>query len=311
MPNPQPRDLYDVTIIGAGPAGLAAAVYAARQGLQTAVVFGAMGGQLTRAHKIENFIGFTLISGPELLERFREHVRQFDVDCFEGNLVNAIVPVEHGFDVFSREGLQLSARTVIIASGKAPARLAIPGEEEMVGRGVSYCATCDAAFFVGKPVVVIGPGESAADAALQLAELGAEPVTLVNRKPIGAPAPVLAKLEEHENVTVEAGVSPLRIEGEEHVTGLVVSDEATAEERTIEASGVFIEMGSIKAEEFATGLVELNDAGEIVVDKRGATSTLGIYAAGDVTDDFGKQIIIAAGQGARAAMAVWRDLKRS
>jgi alkyl hydroperoxide reductase subunit F len=304
-----PRDRYDVVIIGAGPAGLTAAMYAARQGLTTAIVAGSVGGQAMRAKHVENFIGWQLVSGPELIERFREHVGQFNVDCFEGNLVNAIVPAEDGYDVFSREGLAFSTSTVIIATGKAPNRLSIPGEEEFVGRGVSYCATCDAAFFTGKAVAVIGPGESAADAALELSTLGAGPITLASDREIVAPEAVLAKIAADPAITLREKVKPLRIEGNSHVETLVLRD-AGGEEVTVEVSGVFIEIGSIRADDFALGLVEVNDRGEIVIDKSGATSAAGIYAAGDVTDEYGKQIITAAGQGARAAMAANRDLKR-
>ncbi len=301
-------DLYDVAIIGAGPAGLTAAMYAGRQGLKTAVIAGSIGGQMLWAHRVENFIGWDPLSGSELMEKFRDHVNRFDVECHEGNLVNAIVPESENFTVFSREGLAVNAKTVIIATGKAPNRLSIPGEQELVGKGVSYCATCDAAFFTGKDVVVIGPGEAAADAALQLRALGSGTVTLVNRRPVVAPQAVLDKLDADAGIQTVWGVSPVRIEGTDHVETLVVKD-ATGES-AIPTTGVFIEMGSITADEFAMGLVEVNDRGEIVVDKSGATSTPGVYAAGDVIDEFGKQIITAAGHGARAAMAVARDLKR-
>jgi len=298
----------DVVIVGAGPAGLTAGMYAGRQGLSTALVAGSVGGQMLWAHRVENFIGWEPISGADLLEHFRDHVSRFDVTCYEGNLVNAIVPAEDGFDVFTREGLTLHAGSVIIATGKAPNRLSIPGEQELVGRGVSYCATCDAAFFSGKDVAVIGPGEAAADAALQLSLLGAAHVTLVNNRAIAAPEGVLDKIAADPRIDVLTGVKPTRIEGQDHVERLVM--ESGGHEQALEVSGVFIEIGSISADEFALGLVEVNDKGEIIVDKSGATSTLGVYAAGDVTDEFGKQIITAAGQGARAAMAAARDLKR-
>jgi NADH-dependent peroxiredoxin subunit F len=304
-----PKDRYDVVIIGAGPAGLTAGMYAARQGLTAALVAGSIGGQAMWAKHVENFIGWQLVSGPELIASFHEHVHRFDVDCFEGKLVNAIVPDGEGsFDVFTREGLTLHGSAVIIATGKAPNRLAIPGEDTLVGHGVSYCATCDAAFFVGKAVAVIGPGESAADAALELSTLGAGPIALVSAQPVLAPEAVLAKLAADPAITLHERAKPLRIEGEGHVERLVLSSGGA--ERTLDVSGVFIEVGSIKADDFAMGLVEVNEKGEIVIDKSGATSTPGIYAAGDVTDEFGKQIITATGQGARAAMAVNRDLKR-
>jgi alkyl hydroperoxide reductase subunit F len=305
-----PRDRYDVVVIGAGPAGLTAGMYAGRQGLATAVVAGNIGGQAMWAKHVENFIGWQLVAGPELIDRFREHVSHFDVDCFEGNLVNAIVPDgDGGFEVYSREGLRLVSSTVIIATGKAPNRLAIPGEEEFVGRGVSYCATCDAAFFRGKPVAVVGPGESAADAALELATLGAESIALVTERTLRAPEPVLARIATEPRITLHERTKPVRIEGSERVERLV-SESADGGELILPAEGVFIEIGSITADDFALGLVQINERGEIVIDKSGATSTPGIYAAGDVTDEFGKQIITAAGQGARAAMAASRDLKR-
>jgi alkyl hydroperoxide reductase subunit F len=309
-PSASPKDHYDVVVIGAGPAGLTAGMYAARQGLVTALVAGSIGGQAMWAKHVENFIGWQLVSGPELIERFHEHVHQFDVDCFEGNLVNAIVPdAEGGFEVYSREGLRLSTSTVIIATGKAPNRLSIPGEEEFVGRGVSYCATCDAAFFTAKPVAVIGPSESAADAALELSTLGASSIALISERVLQAPEAVLAKVAADPAITLHQRTKPMRIEGDRHVERLVVAG-ADGAEQTLAVSGVFIEIGSIKADDFALGLVDVNERGEIVIDKAGVTSTPGIYAAGDVTDEFGKQIIIATGQGARAAMAANRDLKR-
>ena len=161
MAQAEPRDRYDVVIIGGGPAGLSAAVYTARQGLATAVVAGELGGAPQWAGNIENYLGFGLIAGAELAHRFRDHVGRFAVDAFEGQFVNAVVPAGDTFEVYTREGLRFVGRAVIIASGRAPARLAVPGENELLGRGVSYCAYCDAAFFRGRPVVVVGPGESA------------------------------------------------------------------------------------------------------------------------------------------------------
>lgn len=312
----EPRESYDVLIVGAGPAGLSAATYAARQGWATAVVGGTIGGLAALAGKIENYLGWQLITGAELVQRFRDHVSRFDVDCFEGQLVNAMVANEDGsFEVFTREGMALHARAVIIATGRAPNRLAVPGEQELIGRGVSYCATCDAAFFGGKPVVVVGPGESALDAALQLAKLGAT-VTVLSEQAPRAHEAVMAKVSSEPRITIRIGAKVARILGTDRVDGVAIEtsgmgdEEADHAEEVVPAEGVFIEMGSIPVAEFTGGLVEVNDAGEVVVDNRGATSAPGIYAAGDVTDGLGKQVIIAAGEGARAAVAVDRDLKR-
>ena len=308
MAEKEPRDRYDVVIIGGGPAGLAAAIYTARQGLSTAIVAGELGGQAQWASHVQNYLGFELIAGSELADRFRAHARGFDIDAFEGRHADAVVPAGASFEVHSREGLQLRGRTVIIASGRAPVRLSVPGEEELVGRGVSYCAYCDAAFFRGRPVAVVGPGESAAEAALQLAALDAS-VVLISEQELRAPQALLAKLEADPGVEMRTGLQVKRIEGDDHVTALVVQDDAE-KELVLPVDAVFIEAGSIPAEEFTGGLVQVNDAGEVEVGRDLMTSCPGIFAAGDVTDALGKQIIIAAGDGARAGVAVARWLQR-
>lgn len=300
---------YDVVVIGAGPAGLTAGMYTSRQGLTTAIVGGEVGGQALWAGEVENYLGWRLVTGKELVQNFRDHVAQFGVKCFEGQLVNAIVPADDGYEVYTREGNVLSARAIIIATGKAPNRLAVPGEQEYVGRGVSYCATCDAAFFKDADVAVVGPGESAADAALELATLGAR-VTLVSLQALKAPEAMLERVTASANITLMTGWKVTEIVGDERVTGLKLKNPNEGAETTLPVSGVFIESGSIAVSEYTAGLVEMNEKGEIVIDNRGATSAPGIYAAGDVTDTPGKQIIIAAGEGARAAMALSRDLKR-
>ncbi|KUK49068.1 MAG: Thioredoxin-disulfide reductase [Actinobacteria bacterium 66_15] len=307
--NDSTAERYDVVIIGAGPAGLTAGMYTSRQGLKTAIVGGEVGGQALWAGEIENYLGWRLVTGKELVKDFREHVSQFDVECFEGQLVNAIVPADDGYEVFTREGATLATRAIIIATGKAPNRLAVPGEQEFVGRGVSYCATCDAAFFKDADVAVVGPGESAADAALELASLGAR-VSLITLRDLKIPDTMLEHVESQPDITLKVGFKVIEIVGDERVTGVKLKSPKEGIEEDLAVSGVFIESGSIAVSEYTAGLVDMNDKGEIVIDNRGATSAPMIYAAGDVTDTPGKQIIIAAGEGARAAMAVSRDLKR-
>ncbi|MFU8890051.1 MAG: NAD(P)/FAD-dependent oxidoreductase [Anaerosomatales bacterium] len=303
------RNEFDVIVIGAGPAGLTAGMYCARQGFSTVVVGGEIGGQAGWAGKIENYLGWQAITGPELVAAFREHVSAFDVECLEGQLVNALVARDDGgFDVYTREGTALNARAIIIATGKAPNRLSVPGETELVGRGVSYCATCDAAFFAGSDVAVVGPGESAADAALQLARLGARPM-VVSERALKVPESTLGALVAEDTITLRPGFKVIGIQGTDAVTGITVRDVSTQAEETLSVKGVFIETGAIAAAEFTAGLVETNERGEIIVDRRCATSLPGVYAAGDVTDGLGKQVIIAAGEGARAAVAAGQDLK--
>ena len=232
----------------------------------------------------------------------------FDIDTFEGRYADAVVPSDGSFEVHSREGLQLRGRTLIIASGRAPVRLSVPGEKELVGRGVSYCAYCDAAFFRGRPVAVVGPGEAAAEAALQLAALDAR-VILVSEQELRAPQTLLGKLAADPHVEMRTGLQAKRIEGDDHVTALVVQDDAE-NELVLPVDAVFIEAGSIPAGEFTGGLVRVNDAGEVEVGRDLMTSRPGIFAAGDVTDAPGKQIIIAAGDGARAGVAAAKWLQR-
>ncbi|HET6498359.1 MAG TPA: FAD-dependent oxidoreductase [Coriobacteriia bacterium] len=300
---------YDVLIVGAGPAGLTAGMYSARQGLRTAVVAGEVGGQAAWAGRIENYLGWQAVTGPELVRAFRDHVSAFDVECFEGRLVNALMPEDGDFIAYTREGDSFRAHAVIIATGKAPNRLSVPGETELIGRGVSYCATCDAAFFAGADVAVVGSGDSAAEAALQLARLGARTTLLTGRRQTISAA-LRSALDSEPAITLLPGAEVVRITGEDLVSGIVVRDGATRAETTLPVRGVFIETGAIAATEFTSGLVETNAKGEIVVDRRCATSAPGIYAAGDVTDGLGKQVIIAAGEGARAAVAAGKDLKR-
>ena len=303
---------HDVVIVGAGPAGLTAGMYAARQGLDTAVIAGEIGGQAAWAERIENYMGWQLVTGPDLVQRFREHAERFGVRTYVGHLVNAVVSAgDGGFDVYSREGLSLHARALIIATGRAVKRLSVPGERELLGHGVSYCATCDGAFFSGKPVAIVGPGESAGVAALQLANL-ASAVTLVSERPLKAPGPLLERIAAEGRITSRTGMSVVRIEGTDRVSALTVTprdDPGPTESIPVEA--VFIETGSLPASEFTGGVVATNDRGEIIVDRSAATSVPGIFAAGDVTDGLGKQVIIAAGEGARAAVAADRWLQRT
>jgi thioredoxin reductase len=309
MAEKQPRELYDVVIIGGGPAGLAAAVYTARQGLTTAVVAGELGGQAQWASQIDNYLGFGLISGSDLARHFTDHAESFDIDTFPGQYVNALVSAGGRFEIYSREGLQVNGRAAIITTGRAPARLAVPGEKELAGRGVSYCATCDAAFFRGLKVAVVGPGEAAAEAALQLSALEAD-VVLVSEQPrLRAPQTLLDKLAADARVEMRMESQVTSIVGEERVTAVVLRD-GGGREVTLPVDGVFIETGSIPAEEFTGGLVQVNAAGEIEVDRSLMTRCPGVFAAGDVTDQLGKQVIIAAGDGARAGVAAAKWLQR-
>jgi len=300
--------LYDVAIIGAGPAGLAAGIYCARKMLKTVVVSRDVGGQAAWSWKVENYLGYQLISGAELVNRFYEHIRSFPVELREGEEVVALETASGGgkgpFEVVSGKG-RCAARAVIVASGKVPRMLGIPGEREFRGRGVVYCATCDAPLFSGKDVMVVGTGNAGLDAALQLSRI-ARQVYLVDTAAECTGDEVSRQgVREAANVEVMLRTALREIRGERFVGSVLLEDLESGEARELEVSGVFIEIGSEPSTSFLGGRLQLNDLGEIVIDSNNRTSLPGVFAAGDVTDVAEKQIIIAAGEGAKAALSAY------
>ena len=301
--------MYDCIIIGAGPAGLTAAVYAARKRISTLVISGDLGGQAALSSSIENYIGFQFITGAELVQKFEEHARTLGVEVKIQERVFGIKETGDGFDVLTDRGTY-AARAIIVASGKIPKRLGVPGEDEYLGRGVTYCATCDGPLFAGKKVAVIGGGNSALDAAIQMTKIAAW-VYLINVNPVlRGDAVMREKVEEASNVTIMNSTQTLEIVGDVFVKGLRLKDRRTDEEKTLDLEGVFVEIGSIPSSDFLKGLVELNELREVVIDRRNQTSKEGIFAAGDVTDVIEKQVIIAAGEGAKALLGVDEYLNR-
>ncbi|MDO8847253.1 MAG: FAD-dependent oxidoreductase [Coriobacteriia bacterium] len=300
-----------IAIVGGGPAGLAAGLYAARA-LRSTVMFegGVLGGQIATTDAVENYPGFPDgVNGLDLSIAMQQQAERFGMETVYAR-VAGIRRAEDGRFALSTEGAgDFLARAVIYTAGAEYNKLGVPRESELTGRGVSYCATCDAAFFKDADVAVVGPGESAADAALELATLGAR-VTLISLQTPKVPEAMMERVTSAPNIALLTGFKVTEIVGDTRVTGVKVMNPKEGTEQTVPVTGIFIESGSIAVSEFTAGLVEMNEKGEIVIDNRGATSAAGIYAAGDVTDTPGKQIIIAAGEGARAAMALSRDLKR-
>jgi alkyl hydroperoxide reductase subunit F len=301
--------MRDVLIIGGGPAGLSAGVYCARKMLDTLVISTNVGGQATWSWEVENYLGYQLITGVELVERFREHLEQFPVELAEGATVISLARGDGGFVSRTDKKDQHSARAVIVASGKVPRKLEVPGEEEYRGRGVVYCATCDAPLFRHKKVAVIGGGNSALDAALQLSSI-AERVTIVTSEPNLEGDEIRRKqLLALDTVEILASARVTSIYGDNFVKGLALIHEG--EERRMDVEGVFIEIGSIPSTAFLPPEVELNETGEIIIDSNNRTSLPGLFAAGDVTNVAEKQIIIAAGEGAKAALGAYSWLAES
>lgn len=297
-------DKYDVVIIGAGPAGLAAGVYSARKMLKTLVISKDVGGQAAWSWEVDNYLGYQLITGAELVEHFYEHIKKFDVELREKVEVNSLQVREDVFTVTSDKG-EYRAPAVIVASGKVPRSLNVPGEREFRGRGVAYCATCDGPLFAHKDVAVVGSGNAGLDAALQLSRI-ANHIYLINaeQKCTGDEATRELVLKA-ENIQLLHRTRVREIAGEVFVKSLKVEGLDDGKEEDLPVSGVFIEIGSIPSTSFLSGRIELNEAGEIPIDSNNRTSIPGIFAAGDVTNVIEKQIIIAAGEGAKAALSAY------
>lgn len=287
---------------------MTAAVYVARKKLKSLIVSPNYGGQTLWASKVENYLGYQYITGVELMDKFKEQMKQFGIDE-NTSLVTGLKQQGKKFVVETQEGKKFESKTVVIASGKLPRHLEVPGEKELIGRGVSYCATCDGPLFTGKEVVVVGGGNSALEATLQLSEI-AKKVHLVSRREWRADEIVQDKVRRASNVTLHMGFDTVKIEGKSLVSGLIIRDKKTKKENRLDVQGIFVEVGSIPVSEFASDLVEFNERGEIKVNCRAETSRPGVFAAGDVTDVPEKQIIIAAGDGAKAALGAYQYLVR-
>ncbi|GMR18970.1 MAG: hypothetical protein BMS9Abin34_093 [Patescibacteria group bacterium] len=305
------KTAYDLIIIGSGPAGMSAAIYAARKGLSALVIGKMVGGQMTKSGEVQNYLGYGYTTGLELAEKFHKHLEDFKgLEHQHGTLVKSLKKKEKGFVAVMEDGERFRGRAVIIASGRIPRHLNVPGEEEFANRGVSYCEVCDAPLFKGKVTTVVGGGNSALEAVLSLAELSPK-VYIVNINPQLAGDEVLRKrISEKKNVEVIGNALTVSINGKQVVESLTYKDKTTGKEGTLETEGVFIEIGSVPSVEFDK-LTEKDKGGEIKVDNRNQTSVEGIFAAGDVTDIGFYQIIVAAGEGAKAALSAYDYLIRS
>ncbi|MCU0845607.1 MAG: FAD-dependent oxidoreductase [Spirochaetes bacterium] len=294
--------LYDVIIIGGGPAALTAAVYCMRKGVSTGLVTMDFGGQLSDTSTVENYMGYSYITGVDLASKFREQVQQFEIAVVEGKKADSI---EDGREKKLRleDGSVFSARTLIITTGKSWRRLGVPGEAELTGKGVAYCAICDAPLFAGKRVVVVGGGNSGIESAIDLAKI-AEHVTIIQfLAELTADKILVDAFSAFTNTTVMYEHEVVEIKGELRVESVMVKNRATGAVSELDAQGIFIEIGLIPNNALVKGLLELNEFGEINVDCACRTSLPGIFAAGDVSSVPFKQIIIAAGEGAKAALS--------
>ncbi|WP_300759939.1 alkyl hydroperoxide reductase subunit F [Janthinobacterium sp.] len=305
------KDVFDVLIVGGGPAGAAAAIYAARKGIKTGVLAERFGGQVLDTMAIENFISIKETDGPKFAVALEQHVKQYEVDIMNTQRAAKLTPGKL-IEIETASGAVLKSKTVILATGARWREINVPGEKEYRNRGVAYCPHCDGPLFKGKRVAVIGGGNSGVEAAIDLAGL-VKHVTLIEYgDQLRADEVLQRKLRSLPNVTVIMSAQTTEIHGDgKIVNGLSYKDRVSGEAKTVELEGVFVQIGLVPNTEWLKGSLALSRHGEIEVDARGQTSIPGVFAAGDVTTVPYKQIIIATGEGAKAALSAFDHLIRS
>ena len=306
---------YDVLIVGGGPAGAAAAVYAARKGLRTGIAAERFGGQTNDTLGIENYISVLETNGPKFAADLEAHVRHYDVEIMNLQRVEKLVPAAKPGDlveVVMNHGGTLRSRSVILATGARWRNVNVPGESEYRNRGVAYCPHCDGPLFKGKRVAVIGGGNSGVEAAIDLAGVVGHVTVVEFMDQLKADAVLVSKLKSLPNVSIIVNAQTTEIHGDgKTVNALSYKDRANGQAHRIDLEGVFVQIGLVPNTEFLKGTIELSRFGEIVVDHHGATNAHGVFAAGDATTVPYKQIVIAAGDGAKAALGAFDYLIRS
>lgn len=309
---------YDLIIIGGGPAGITAGIYAARQKLNTLLITKSFGGQIARkAVGIENYPGFEEISGLDLIKKFEKHLRRASARSddhkidIERDGVRKVKKIGEKFLVQTTDKNTFEAKAVIIASGADPRPLEVPGEKKFIGKGVSYCTVCDSPLFEGKTVAVIGGGNAGFEAAIFLAKFAKKIYILEYSEKISADVENQERVKKTGKIEIITNAQPKEVKGEKFVNSLVYLNGKTEKEVNLAVEGVFIEIGSQPATSFVKGLVDFNEKDEIKVDPfTGQTSCSGLFAAGDADEVPYKQIVIAAGEGAKAAISAYEYLQK-
>jgi alkyl hydroperoxide reductase subunit F len=304
-------DVYDVLIVGGGPAGLTAAMYASRKMLSVLVLTENIGGQALESWAIENYMGFRLVTGGELMQKFEEKVREGIGITLELDPVTALREgTDGGFAAETVSGRTFSARAVIITSGMSPQWLGLPEEKRFIGRGISVCSTCDGPLFSGKKVAVIGGGNYALTTAIEMSTIAKE-VHLIVRSKLRADEIYQKQYASVKNIITHMPAVVTAINGGALVQGVTLKESKTGKESRLAVDGIFLAIGQQPNNSFLNGFVELNKQGEIKIDVNCATSRPGVFAAGDITEVHNKQVIIAAGEGAKAALEAYAYLSQN
>ena len=309
------KEAFDVLVVGGGPAGASAAIYAARKGIRTGVAAERFGGQVLDTMAIENFVSVKETEGPKLAAALEEHVKQYDVDIMNLQRAIALVPAKEVgglHEIQFESGASLKAKSVILATGARWREMGVPGEQEYKAKGVCFCPHCDGPLFKGKRVAVIGGGNSGVEAAIDLAGIVSHVTLLEFDSKLRADAVLQRKLYSLPNVKVITSALTSEVKGDgQKVTGLAYKDRDSGEFHTVDLEGIFVQIGLLPNTDWLKGSVELSPRGEIIVDARGETSLPGVFAAGDVTTVPYKQIVIAVGEGAKASLSAFDHLIRT
>ncbi len=302
--------MHDLIIAGGGPAGVAAAIYSARKKLKTLVITDSFGGQSLVSDNIENWIGVKKMTGLEFAKALEDHVRAYEnIEIKMPEKAVSVKKISNGWEISSDRNNVYQSKTLIIASGGRRRRLNIPGEDKFEGKGVSYCSTCDAPVFKNKTVAVIGGGNAAAEAAIDLLAYAAKIYFMTHGLKFAADSAVIEKINESPKITAINNAETQEILGDKFVSGLKYLDKNDNRVKELKVEGIFVEIGSVPNSEFIKDLVKTNQKGEIIIDhKTGETSQSGIFAAGDVTDELYKQNNISAGDAIKAVLSAYNYL---
>ncbi|UOQ84435.1 alkyl hydroperoxide reductase subunit F [Gracilibacillus salinarum] len=304
------KDPFDVLVVGGGPAGSSAAIYAARKGIRTGIVAERFGGQVQDTLGIENFITTTYTEGPKLVANMEEHVREYEVDIMNSMRAKSLTKNDL-FELELENGATLKSKTVVISTGARWRNIGVPGEAEYKNKGVAYCPHCDGPIFAGKDVAVIGGGNSGVEAAIDLAGIVNHVTVIEYAAELKADSVLQDRLKSLPNVTVLTNAKTEEIYGSDKVEGLRYLDLDSGDAKEITLAGVFVQIGLVPNTEWLQGTVEMNKFGEIIVDSHGTSSIPGVFAAGDCTNSAYKQIIISMGSGATASLGAFDHLIRN
>jgi len=300
---------FDLMILGAGPAGMTAGVYAARKQVKTVIISKDVGGQANWSSNVGNYPGYSSISGADLIGKFQEQLLEFDVTMVYGTVQTFEIP-DGGFRATLSDGQSFVSRAAIMATGKSSRMLGVPGERQFVGKGVTYCATCDGPLFSGQTVAVVGGGNSGLDAAVQMMKICPKVYLVESTDSLRADEVMIDQVYGNAGVEILLSAAVKEIRGDQFVKSMVVEDRKTGESRELAVEGIIVEVGLQPNTTFGSQVLPLNAIGEVVINCGGETAVPGLFAAGDVTSVPHKQIIIAAGDGAKAALGAYSYLVR-